>query len=254
MRLQGKVAAITGAASGMGRAMAELFAQEGARVVVGDLNAGALEEVVTAIRKAGGEAHAVTVNVARAEEVHAFVDAAVGVYGRLDVLCNNAGIMDNFVPAAEVEDAAWQRVMDVNVSGPMYAIRRALPIMLAQGGGVIINVASVGGLFGGRAGAAYTASKHALIGLTKSVAWSYLPRGIRCVAIAPGGVATNIGSTLTAPNPLGLSRLSPLTPDKMGVEVLQPGEIARAALLLASDDASGVNGVTLTVDGGWTVG
>ncbi|GGJ77672.1 3-ketoacyl-ACP reductase [Deinococcus aquiradiocola] len=238
----------------MGRAMAELFAREGAKVVLGDLNTAPLDELVTQIRAAGGEALAVQVNVSKVAQVNAFVDAAVSAHGRLDVLCNNAGILDNFVPAAEIDDDLWERVMAVNVSGPMYATRRALPIMTAQGGGVIINTASVGGQFGGRAGTAYTASKHALIGLTRNVAWTYLPQGVRCVAIAPGGVATGIGSSITVPNPLGMARLAPLSLDRMGVSVLQAEEIARAALFLASDDAKGVNGAVLTVDGGWTVG
>lgn len=253
-RLDDKVAAITGAASGMGRAMAELFAREGAKVVLGDLNAPALEPVVQGIRAAGGEATAVGVNVAHPAEAEAFIDAAVAAYGRLDVLCNNAGILDNFLPAGEVDDATWQRVMDVNLTGPMTTIRRALPVMLAQGGGVIVNTASVGGVQGGRAGAAYTASKHGLIGLTRSVAWSYLPQGVRCNAVAPGGTATAIGNSLSGASPLGLARMGPLSPERLGVAILQPEDIARAALFLASDDASGINGAVLTVDGGWTIG
>ncbi|MGY2894464.1 SDR family oxidoreductase [Deinococcus sp. UYEF24] len=253
-RLENKVVAITGAASGMGRAMAVLFAREGARVVAGDLNAEMLGQLVAAIRAAGGEAHAVRVDVSKVGEVDAFIGAAVTVFGRLDVLCNNTGILDNFVPAGEVEDGQWERVMAVNVSGPMYAIRRALPIMIAQGGGVIINTASVGGSLGGRAGAAYTASKHAVIGLTRNVAWTYLPQGVRCVAIAPGGTATSISSGVTAPSPLGMARLAPLNPQTMAIGILEAEDIARAALFLASDDAAGVNGAVLTVDGGWTVG
>jgi NAD(P)-dependent dehydrogenase (short-subunit alcohol dehydrogenase family) len=254
MRLEGKVAAITGAASGIGRAMAELFAREGAKVIAGDLNLQRLEDVANSIRNAGSEVRTVAVNVANVNEVNAFVDTAVSEFGRLDVLCNNAGIMDNFEPVGDIVDERWQRIMEVNVNGPMYAMRRAIPIMQRQGNGVIINTASVGGLFGGRAGAAYTASKHAVVGLTRATAWAYIPDGIRCVAIAPGAVATNIGETIREPHPLGSARTQPLMFDKMGVNVLQPEDLARTALFLASDDAKAVNGTIVTVDAGWTAG
>ncbi|WP_029421987.1 SDR family oxidoreductase [Alicyclobacillus macrosporangiidus] len=252
MKLENKVAVITGAGSGMGRAMAKLFAAEGAKVVLADIAQPALDAVVSEIREAGGTAVGVVANVAKEEDVQNMIDTAVNQFGGLDILVNNAGIMDKMTAAADVTDELWERVFAVNVTGPMRAIRRALPIMMKQGGGKIINTASVGGLYGSRAGAAYTASKHAVVGLTKNVAFQYAKFGIRCNAIAPGGVATNIMAD--APN---------LDPSYLGVEramagmnlnprVGQPEEIARVALFLASDDSSFVNGVVLVADAGWT--
>jgi NAD(P)-dependent dehydrogenase (short-subunit alcohol dehydrogenase family) len=249
MKLQGKVALVTGAGSGIGRAIAELFVQEGARVVATDIRADRLEEVAGALN-AADSLTAVTGSVADRADIGRMLDAAVNTYGRLDIVVNNAGIMDDFMPLGELEDALWDRVMDINLNGPMDICRRALKIMLAQGGGSIVNVASIGGLFGGRAGVAYTASKHAIIGLSRSVAYHYAQQGIRCNVIAPGPVETNI--EVKQPSPLGYQRLQTTLP--MIVRQGKPHELAAAALFLASDDASFVNGAVLTVDGGWTAG
>ncbi|MCU6707475.1 SDR family oxidoreductase [Paenibacillus sp. J5C_2022] len=250
MRLNGKVAIVTGAASGMGRAMAELFAREGAKVVVADMNVELVGLVVEEIKRNGGEATGVVVNVADNSSVEAMVAAAVEQYGCLNILVNNAGIMDNFVPAGEVTDELWNKVLGVNLSGPMMTCRAALAIMKEQeDGGVIINNASVGGLFGARGGASYVVSKHGLIGLTKNIAATYGGNGkIRANAIAPGAINTNIGSTITEPNPLGLAAIGAVGQAPSG----EAAEVAAAALFLASDEASFVNGTTLTVDGGWT--
>ncbi|MFS8542958.1 MAG: SDR family oxidoreductase [Limnochordales bacterium] len=250
MRLDGKVAVVTGAASGMGEAIAKLFAQEGAQVVVADLVGEGAQRVAGEIGASGGTAVPVAANVAVEDDVQRMIDTAVQQFGTLDVLVNNAGIMDNMVPAHELTDELWERVMAVNATGPMRAIRKALPIFMEKGKGCIINVASIGGLHGSRAGAAYTASKHALIGLTKNVAFQYAKNGIRCNAIAPGAVATNIAATITNPSPFGAEKAGL----GMGLNprIGQPHEIATAALYLASDEASFVNGAVLVVDGGWT--
>ena len=154
MKLEGKVALVTGAGSGIGRAIVERFIAEGARIVASDIRADRLDEVAAALNAAGA-LKTVTGNVADRGDIGRLLDAAAA-FGRLDIVVNNAGIMDDFKPLTEMDDALWERVMNINLNGPMDICRRALPVMLAQGGGSIINVASIGGLYGGRAGTAYT--------------------------------------------------------------------------------------------------
>lgn len=250
MRLQGKVAVVTGAASGMGKAIAVLYAKEGAKVVVSDIHEEAAGVTVEEIKAANGEAVAVKANVSDAADIEQLIDTAVNTYGTLDVLVNNAGIMDNFEPAGDIKDEDWERIFAVNTTSVMRATRQALPVFLSKQAGVIINVASVGGLFGARAGAAYTASKHAVVGFTRNTGFMYAPQGIRCNAIAPGGVETNIGASMTHINEFGMGRTQPgmaLNPH-MG----QPEQIAQLALFLASDESSFINGTVITADGGWT--
>jgi NAD(P)-dependent dehydrogenase (short-subunit alcohol dehydrogenase family) len=188
-------------------------------------------------------------NVASADDCKRLVDAAVENFGRLDILVNNAGIMDRMLPVGEVDDATWNRVLGVNLNGPMHTMRLAVPIMQAQGGGVIVNVASAAALGGGFAGAAYTASKHAVVGLTRNTAVMYGKQGIRCVAICPGGVKTNIGAG-GMPSQAGYATLGPglATMPRVG----EPIELANAILFAASDEASFLNGAIIPVDGGWT--
>lgn len=250
MKLKDKVAVITGAGSGMGRSIALLYAAEGAKVIASDMNEESIIEVVSEIEAAGGEAIAVVANVAVESDVVAMIASAVDNYGTLDILVNNAGIMDNFVPAGDVSNELWDRVMAVNVNGPMYAIRAALSIFEKNESGVIINNASVGGLYGSRSGAAYTSSKHAIIGLTKNVGFQYAMKGIRCNAIATGGVETNIGTSMSEPNEFGMERV--MSGSNNAPRNGQPDEIARIALFLASEDSSFVNGTVITADAGWT--
>lgn len=250
MRLKGKVAVVTGAASGMGKAIAILYAKEGAKVVVSDINLDAAKATVAEIESNGGIATAVLVNVAKEEDVQNLIDTAVNTYGTVDILVNNAGIMDNFVPAVDVTDELWERVFSINTTGPMRTIRKALPIFIEKGSGVIVNIASAGGLMGSRAGAAYTASKHAVIGLTKNVGFQYATLGVRCNAIAPGSVNTNINTTISKPHEFGMERA--LAGIKLSPRIGQSEEIARVALFLASDDSSFVNGTVVIADAGWT--
>lgn len=244
MRLDGKVAVVTGAGSGIGQATAQLFHAEGAKLVVTDYQPGGLERLPRSERIV-----AVQGDVSARADAERMVGTAVERFGRIDILCNVAGIMDRFLPVAEVTDEVWDRVLAVNLSGPMYTSRAAIPAMLKQGGGVILNVASVGGLFGARAGAAYTASKHGLIGLTKNVAAAYGKDGIRCVAVCPGAVSTGI-SLGGEPSAKGYETLNRTLPANLRVG--EAGEIAALMLFLASDEASFVNGTALVVDGGWT--
>ncbi len=249
-RLEGKVAVVTGAASGMGKAIATLFAQEGAKVVVSDMNEQGAQAVASAITAAGGSAMAIKTNVAIEEDIQRLIDSTVSAYQTVDILVNNAGIMDNFVPAAELTDELWDKVFAVNSTGLMRATRKVLPIFMEKKSGVIVNIASAGGLLGSRAGAAYTASKHAVVGFTKNVGFQYADLGIRCNAIAPGAVNTNIGTTIFNPSEFGAQKammgmhLSPRTGE--------PVDIARVALFLASEDSDFVNGTVITADAGWT--
>jgi NAD(P)-dependent dehydrogenase (short-subunit alcohol dehydrogenase family) len=250
MELDGKIAIITGAASGIGKATAILFAQEGAKVVASDINRSGGEATVTAIKTNGGEALFFAADVSKEEDVQKLIDTASSQFGTVDILVNNAGIMDNFEPAGEINDVAWEKIFAINTTSIMRMTRKILPLFLEKGAGNIINIASIGGLHGGIAGAIYTASKHAVVGFTKNVAFMYAGTGIRCNAIAPGGVATNIGLTITAPSKKGIERtgLGMALNPRLG----QPEEIAAVAVFLASDKASFVNGHVLVADAGWT--
>ncbi|MBA4302476.1 MAG: 3-ketoacyl-ACP reductase [Cyclobacterium sp.] len=248
-KLEGKIVIVTGAASGMGKSIAELFAKEGAKVVAADLMAADVEPVAESIRAAGGHAIGLKCDVSDREQVKRLIHAATIEFGAIDILVNNAGIMDDFTPLESVSDGLWEKVIAVNVNGPFYASRLAIAEMLKQGKGVIINIASIGGINGGRAGLAYTTSKHALIGMSRNIAFMYAKKGIRCNVIAPGGVNTNIMKDAN-PHPEGAALCSSGVGSmpRMGESV----EIANVALFLASEDSSFVNGEVLTVDGGWT--
>jgi NAD(P)-dependent dehydrogenase (short-subunit alcohol dehydrogenase family) len=248
-RLEGSCAIITGAGSGIGRATALMFAQAGANVVVADLNAETARAAVEEIRAAGGEAVAVTGDLTDPTVVDQVVKAAVDTYGGVDVLVNNAGIMDRMSAAADVSDAEWERVIQVNLTAPFLLTRAALPHMLAKGKGAIVNVASEASLRGGAAGTAYTVSKHGLVGLTRSVAIMYRNAGIRANAIAPGGTRTNIVVNVD-PAAHGPATLGGYM-SNIG-RVAEPEEQAAAIMFLASDAASNINGAVLPVDNGWS--
>lgn len=250
-KLQGKVAIVTGAASGMGKAIAELYAKEGAKVVVSDYNFEGAQAVVEGIKAAGGEAIANRANVAELADIEAMIETATSTYGKLDILVNNAGIMDAMEPIGEITDEKWDRLFAVNTRGVMQAMRIAVNLFLQQGHGVIVNNISVGGLHGARAGAAYVASKHAVTGLTANTGYMYAQSGIRCNGIAPGAVKTNIASSMSGGvSEFGYSR------QQTGLGTMpragQPEEIAQLALFLASDDSSFINGQIIAADAGWT--
>ncbi|MFH8657463.1 SDR family NAD(P)-dependent oxidoreductase [Streptomyces afghaniensis] len=248
--LSGKSVIVTGAASGIGRAAALRLAREGARVVVADLNAEGAKSVVGAIESAGGTAVAVTGDLSDGAVVDAVVAAAVGTFGGIDVLVNNAGVMDSMSAAADVTDAEWERVLRINLTAPFLLTRAALPHMIAAGGGAIVNTASEAALRGSAAGTAYTASKHGVLGLTRSLAVMYRDQGIRTNAIAPGGTATGI----TAGVHIDREAHGPAIVGRHFVNmgrICEPEEQAAAIVYLASDAASGVNGAVLPVDNAW---
>ncbi|QBP42738.1 SDR family oxidoreductase [Paenisporosarcina antarctica] len=250
MRLEGKVAIITGAASGMGKAIAEEYASEGAKVVVSDLNLEGANAVAEAINATGAEAFAIQTNVTSLDDLQHLFDETKKAFGKLDILVNNAGIMDGMEPVGDISDERWDLVFAVNTTAVMRAMRLAIPIFIKQGHGVIVNNISAGGLYGARAGAAYTASKHAVVGLTKNTAFMYADKNIRCNGIAPGAVITNIASSMTNINQLGASRQS--LGMALNPRAGQPEEIAKLAIFLGSDEASFVNGQVVGIDGGWT--
>jgi NAD(P)-dependent dehydrogenase (short-subunit alcohol dehydrogenase family) len=247
--LDGRSVIVTGAGSGIGRATALAFAAEGARVVVADLNAEGAEAVVKEIEQADGSAVAVTGDLSEQVVVDRVTKTAVERFGGVDVLVNNAGIMDHMSALADVSDAEWERVIRVNLTAPFLLTRAVLPHMLAAGKGAIVSTASEAGLRGSAAGAAYTASKHGVVGLTKNLAVMYRQQGIRANAIAPGGTVTAIvveadpeahGPTALGPHFVNIGRIA------------EPEEQAAAIVFLASDAASNINGVVLPVDDGWS--
>lgn len=250
--LENQVCIITGAGSGMGRAMALLFAREGARVLASDLREDRLQSLSDEAAKEGLSLITSTADMSLQEDVDRVIQTALDRWQTLDVLVNNAGVMDNFAPVGDLDDATWTRVMKINAEAPFRSMRSALKVFLAKGKGVIVNVASVGGFQAGRAGAAYTASKHALIGLSRNTGYMYAKSGIRCNVLAPGAVNTNISETIDfkAITPLINERI--MTGMALNPRSGEADEVARAALFLASDAASFVNAAVLTVDGGWS--
>jgi NAD(P)-dependent dehydrogenase (short-subunit alcohol dehydrogenase family) len=243
-RFAGRTAIVTGAGSGIGRATAVRLAQEGARVVAADLAADRLEQLAGEFPDL--DLVPVAGDIATEEGVQA-VAAAAG--GRVDALANVAGIMDSFLPPAEVDDATWERVFAVNVTAAMRLTRAVLPLMLEAGGGAIVNVSSEASLRASASGVAYTASKHALNGLTKSTAVFYKGNGIRANAVAPGPVATNIEAPFKSQHAAGV--LGPIMQTTIP-PVATAEQLAATITWLLSDDASNVNGVILPSDGGWS--
>ncbi len=247
-RLVGKVAVITGSTSGIGRATAERFAQEGARVIVNGRRKGLGEEVVEGIRSRGGTAHYFQADVSEGDQLCDLVHFAVDTHGRLDILMNNA-FSGKSASVVEMEEEAWDAIFAVTVKAAFLGSKYAIPKMIQGGGGVIINTSSVHGLLGGRKNVAYDAVKAALINMTRQMAVDYGQYGIRVNALCPGRIVTEKKVEMLEAHPEEVRR------QKFVYPLGRPGtmgEAASAALFLASEDASFVTGHALVVDGGLT--
>ena len=247
-RYAGRVALVTGAGSGIGQAVAVLLAADGATVIGCDVDTHGLTSTAQLVEADGHSATVITADVTIQEDVDRLIAALPD--RRVDVLANVAGIMDFFLPVTELDDATWDRLIAVNLTGPMRLCRAALPLMRAAGKGAIVNVSSIGGLTGSVAGTAYVSSKHGLIGLTRSIANLYAEDGIRTNVVCPGGVATGIGRTAIPKVPWAYERLE----KSFGrtFRTATPDEIATLIGWLGSDEAINVNGAVITSDGGWT--
>lgn len=251
MKLKDKVIVITGGASGMGKAMVKECINQGAKVVAVDINEDRLSEIASELATAN--LITLAADISKKETNEKMIDLAVEKFGTLDVLINNAGVLDDYMNAAEMTDEVWDRVMQINLTAPMYATRKAINYFLKNSiKGNVINTGSIGSLYGCRGGGAYVASKHALAGFTKNTAQAYGKEGIRCNLIAPGAVDTNIAESVRQDSM-----------SKRGLDVLMAGmatnirsgspeEIANIAVFLASDDSSLINGAIIVADAGWT--
>lgn len=250
MRLENKVVIVTGASAGIGQAIVERFVQEGAKVVAVARRKERLDALVESLKDTPGEAVAFKGDVSKAEDNEAMIDFAIEKFGRLDVLVNNAGIMDDNTAVGDMSDDMLEEMFKTNAFGPMYAMRRAVKVFIEQGdGGNIINTCSVGASHH-TAGVAYCASKAAITSATKSTAFMYMEHDIRCNAISPGGVITDIPLVMPPSNEFGFGRTSTLLAHSP--ELGMPEDIANAALFLASDESHFINGAVITCDGGWT--
>lgn len=248
--LQDKVAVVTGGSSGIGRETALMLAQRGARVVVSDVSVDAGEETAAMIKTAGGDAIFVEADVSKAAEVQGVMGAAVAAYGRLDCAVNNAGIGGVLLPLDRLDEQAWDQVIDINLKGVWLCMKYQIPHLLASGGGAIVNIASAAGLVGFRYNAVYAASKHGVVGLTKSAALEYAKKGIRVNAVCPGFTDTPMVERIEEINPKMLeSTINAIPMRRLGT----PQEIAEAVVWLCSDDSSFVTGHALAVDGGSVV-
>jgi len=247
---EGKVALVTGAAGGIGRASARLFARHGARVAVADLHRTGAEETAELIREAGGEAVAIEVDVADAASVEAMVATTVAAFGRLDVAHNNAGIKGADLPVEEMPDEVWRAGIGIMLDGVFYCMKHEIPEMKKVGGGAIVNTSSGAGLIGVPRFANYVAAKHGVIGLTKAAALECIGDGIRVNAICPGTARSQMVDQWMQGSAEAEAAVAGLHP--IG-RIAEPEEIAEGAVWLASAAASFVVGTALTVDGGYTV-
>jgi NAD(P)-dependent dehydrogenase (short-subunit alcohol dehydrogenase family) len=246
-RFAGKTAFITGAASGIGRATATAFAAEGARVVVTDRSKAVLQETAEQVRAAGAEVLAIVCDVSKPEEVQAAVTEAIRTFGRIDCAFNNAGVENKAAPLHEIELQEWDRILNINLRGTFICMKYEIAQMVRQGGGAVVNTSSGAGIRGVAGGASYAASKHAIIGITKSAALDYAKQNIRVNAVLPGNIATPMMDRFTEGDIQKAIDLEPI--GRLG----KPEEIAEAVLWMCSDLGGFVTGSSIVIDGGWSL-
>ncbi len=245
MSFTDEVVVVTGAGSGIGRAMAQEFHREGAAVVALDVDLEAARKTAADLDERASAHHVDLRDRGRIVEV---VGEIVDRYGRIDVLCNNAGLLDGYANALDTDDSLWDRIISVNLTAPFLMSRAVLPTMLAQGKGSIVNTASIAGWVAGGGGTAYTASKHGVIGLTKQLAYDFGARGVRVNAICPGAISTGMTADLVDD-----PHVTEMIGKTLAGRWAEPAEIAHLAVFLASDKAAFAHGSVMVLDGGWTV-
>lgn len=246
-KLPGRTAFVTGAGSGMGRAIAKLFAAEGANVVAVDIKAESAEATVAAITSAGGAAIAAAADVRDRSEVDRAVQAGLDAFGGYTTLINNAGIFDNQAPLLETDDALWERVIGINLLSAYTVTKAVLPHIIDAGGGTVVSTASVAAFLAGSGGAAYTTSKHGILGFTRQLALDYASKNVRANAICPGAIDTGLTRPFWEADPASLELYSAVPAGRVG----DADDIAKLALFLASDDSSFIYGQGIVIDGGF---
>ncbi len=251
-RLENKIALVTGAGSGIGKEIMLLFAREGCKVIATDISESRITELEKETSSFEGNIKLFHGDVCDNKHIEELVTNCLNSFGTIDILINNAGIMDNFEAVDAVDEAEWNKVFNTNIHAPYRLMQRTIKHFINKKSGNIINIASIGGLYGGRAGAAYTASKFALIGLTKNTGFLFAKKGIRCNAIAPGAIETHISDSID------YSKLTDEIKNRIMPGLVlnprngKPIEIAKIALFLASEDSSFINGSVITADDGWS--
>lgn len=249
-RLADKNAVVTGGGSGMGRAISQRFAREGARVAVLDLNLETAQETADLIREEGGQALAVASDVSENSSVVEASEQVLAELSSVDVLVNNAGMLDGYAPLLETSEELWDRIIRVDLKSMFLVTRAFLPSMISGGGGSIVNTASIAGFVAGGGGIAYTSAKHGVIGFTKQLTADYGKQGVRANAVCPGAIETGMTKALFEAGDAAVMDSVNSVP---AGRYAQPDEVANLALFLASDESSFVYGAAYVIDGGWTV-